>query len=83
MPVVQMEGRREEDHTLQNRKSQGDASNYVYQVIFSRSPDGDITVTYLGKLNLYEIISVLELEAEKLKRDMLTQLSSAGVGKDG
>lgn len=46
-----------------------------WQIIISKDAEGQINVIYQGDLNLYEVLSLLELEREKLKRTLVERIS--------
>lgn len=46
----------------------------TWQVTFKKEENGDITVFYTGKVNLYEFITALELERDKLKENLLGKI---------
>jgi len=46
----------------------------TWQVIFKKEQNGDITVLYTGKVNLYELITALDLEKDKLKENLLGKI---------
>jgi hypothetical protein len=47
----------------------------TWQVTFRKEENGDITVVYTPKVNLYEFITALELEKEKLKEQLLRKIT--------
>lgn len=46
----------------------------TWQVIFKKEQNGDIIVIYTGKVNLYELITALDLERDKLKESLLGKI---------
>ena len=45
--------------------------NKKWSVRFQNNEKGEIDVIYSGEINLYELLSVLEIEREKLKTQLV------------
>lgn len=49
-------------------------SEDTWQVTFKKEKNGNITIVYSGKTNLYEFITALDLEKDKLKEHLLGKI---------
>jgi hypothetical protein len=48
-----------------------DSDNKTWNVSFQQDETGEIKVIYSGEINLYILLSVLEIEREKLKLQLV------------
>jgi hypothetical protein len=48
----------------------------MWQVIFQKQKNGDVSIMYTGEVNLYEFIGLLDIEKEKLKQNLIEKVKS-------